>query len=99
MYYCINVVVPTDSLIIKLVTSFAVSVVTCCLITWLLYAEISYYLDAHFKFKFLPDTDFDAKLKINVDLTVAMPCHGKCRLDNLKEVVNQMNGLKCYLRK
>ncbi|KAJ9598088.1 hypothetical protein L9F63_026807, partial [Diploptera punctata] len=24
---------------------------------------------------FVPDTEFDAKLKINVDLTVAMPCH------------------------
>jgi hypothetical protein len=54
--------------------------VTCCVIIWLLYAEISYYLDATFKFRFVPDTEFDAKLKINIDLTVAMPCHGECHL-------------------
>ena len=57
--------------------------VTCCIIIWLLYAEISYYLDANFKFRFVPDTEFDAKLKINVDLTVAMPCHGECHLAKL----------------
>jgi hypothetical protein len=77
MYCYVSVVILIGTLINKLVTSFAVSVVTCCLIMWLLYAEISYYLQANFKFRFLPDTDFDAKLKINVDLTVAMPCHGK----------------------
>jgi len=58
-------------------------VVTCCFIIWLLYAEISYYLAANFRFKFVPDTEFDAKLKINVDLTVAMPCHGECHLAEL----------------
>ncbi|KAJ9599425.1 hypothetical protein L9F63_010094 [Diploptera punctata] len=51
------------------------SVVTCCLILWVLYGEITYYLGANFKFRFVPDTEFDAKLKINVDLTVAMACH------------------------
>lgn len=60
---------------------------SCCLILWLLYSEISYYLDANFRFRFVPDSDFSAKLKINVDLTVAMPCHGKCKLDELE---------KCY---
>jgi hypothetical protein len=67
-----------------IVTFFAVSVVSCCLIVWLLYSEISYYLDANFKFRFVPDSDFDAKLKINVDVTVAMPCLGKCQLDKLE---------------
>jgi hypothetical protein len=65
----------------------------------LLYAEISYYLDANFRFRFLPDTDFDAKLKINVDLTVAMPCQGKCELDIFKETCKPTNGWKRYLTK
>ncbi|XP_069691671.1 endoplasmic reticulum-Golgi intermediate compartment protein 2 [Periplaneta americana] len=72
------------------------SVVTCCLIVWLLYAEISYYLDANFKFRFVPDTDFDAKLKINVDLTVAMPCHaiGADILDSTGQNVLQFGSLE-----
>ncbi|KAF2892556.1 hypothetical protein ILUMI_13616 [Ignelater luminosus] len=44
------------------------------IIFWLIYSEINYYLHSKFIFKFSPDTDFDAKLKINVDITVAMPC-------------------------
>jgi hypothetical protein len=77
LYNCVTVVKAdlTDYLII--VTFFAVSVVSCCLIVWLLYSEISHYRDANFRFRFVPDSDFSAKLKINVDLTVAMPCHGK----------------------
>uniref|UniRef100_A0A1B6KXN3 Endoplasmic reticulum vesicle transporter C-terminal domain-containing protein n=1 Tax=Graphocephala atropunctata TaxID=36148 RepID=A0A1B6KXN3_9HEMI len=50
------------------------SIITCGLISWLIYSEISYYLQSRFIFKFAPDTDYDAKVKINVDLTVAMPC-------------------------
>ncbi|EEZ99853.1 endoplasmic reticulum-Golgi intermediate compartment protein 2 [Tribolium castaneum] len=50
------------------------SVFSFILITWLVFLEINYYLDSKFIFKFSPDTDFDAKLKINVDITVAMPC-------------------------
>jgi hypothetical protein len=38
---------------------------------------------ASLKFIFVPDTEFDAKLKINVDLTVAMPCHGECHFAEL----------------
>lgn len=72
------------------------SVVTCCLILWLLYAEISYYVDATFKFRFVPDTEFDAKLKINVDLTVAMPCHviGADILDSTGQNVLQFGSLE-----
>uniref|UniRef100_A0A1B6HFA2 Endoplasmic reticulum vesicle transporter C-terminal domain-containing protein n=1 Tax=Homalodisca liturata TaxID=320908 RepID=A0A1B6HFA2_9HEMI len=50
------------------------SILTCGLISWLIYSEVSYYLQSRFIFKFAPDTDYDAKVKINVDLTVAMPC-------------------------
>nr|CAD7568271.1 unnamed protein product [Timema californicum] len=72
------------------------SVVTCFLILWLMYAEISYYLDSRFIFKFLPDTDFDAKLKINVDLTVAMPCGsiGADILDSTDQNVLQFGRLE-----
>ncbi|CAG2054267.1 unnamed protein product [Timema podura] len=77
-------------------TSPVVSVVTCFLILWLMYAEISYYLDSRFIFKFLPDTDFDAKLKINVDLTVAMPCGsiGADILDSTDQNVLQFGRLE-----
>lgn len=54
---------------------FPVSIVTFILMAWLVYCEISYYLDSNFVFKFSPDIYFDEKLKINVDITVAMPCH------------------------
>lgn len=43
-------------------------------IFWLIYSEINYYLHSKFVFKFSPDTDFEAKLKINIDITIAMPC-------------------------
>lgn len=56
---------------------FSVSVISFLLIFWLVYSEVKYYLDSRFIFKFSPDTDFEAKLKINVDLTVAMPCSCK----------------------
>lgn len=55
----------------------SVSVFSFALIFWLIYSEIQYYLDSKFVFKFTPDTDFDQKLKINVDITVAMPCSCK----------------------
>jgi len=51
------------------------SIITACIISWLIYSEISYYLQSRFMFKFVPDTDYEAKLKINIYLTVAMPCH------------------------
>lgn len=54
--------------------SLLVTVISFMLICWLVYSEVKYYLDSRFIFKFSPDTDFEDKLKINVDLTVAMPC-------------------------
>lgn len=37
-------------------------------------SETRYFLNARLHFKFEPDTDVDDKLKINIDMTVAMPC-------------------------
>ncbi|CAG9841113.1 unnamed protein product [Diabrotica balteata] len=51
------------------------SIISFLLIIWLVYSEISYYLDSKFIFKFSPDVELDEQLKINIDLTVAMPCH------------------------
>ncbi len=42
-----------------------------------MWTEISYFLDPGFRFRFTPDTDYLAKLSINVDITVAMPCDRK----------------------
>lgn len=44
---------------------------------WLMISETSYYLHSKIIYKFLPDTDYDAKLEVNIDLTVAMPCSGR----------------------
>lgn len=45
----------------------------------MLYSELNYFLFPGHKFRFAPDADFMAKLKLNVDMTVAMPCDCKCR--------------------
>lgn len=41
---------------------------------YLTIAETWYFLDSKLKFKFVPDTEINSKLKINIDITVAMPC-------------------------
>ena len=40
----------------------------------LIYNEWTYFLNPDPVFKFVPDADFSAKLQINIDMTVAMPC-------------------------
>ncbi|XP_015110278.1 endoplasmic reticulum-Golgi intermediate compartment protein 2 [Diachasma alloeum] len=50
------------------------SFITFCIICYLILSETRYFLDARLWFKFEPDTEIDAKLKINVDITVAMTC-------------------------
>ncbi|XP_047998478.1 LOW QUALITY PROTEIN: endoplasmic reticulum-Golgi intermediate compartment protein 2-like [Leguminivora glycinivorella] len=50
------------------------SVITFFIILWLIYSEVAYYLDSNLVFKFSPDTEMDEKLRINIDITVAMPC-------------------------
>lgn len=39
-----------------------------------------YFMESKLVFKFQPDTDMDTKLKINIDLTVAMPCRSKLKI-------------------
>jgi len=40
----------------------------------LIYNEWQYFLNPDPTFQFVPDTDFSSKLRINIDMTVAMPC-------------------------
>ena len=37
---------------------------------------MKFYMDKKLIFRFTPDVDLHAKLRINIDLTVAMPCKG-----------------------
>lgn len=67
--------------------------ISFAIIFWLIYAEVKYYLDSRFVFKFSPDTDFDAKLKINVDLTIAMPCTSKLPL-----IILHVHSLKPFFK-
>jgi len=51
-----------------------VALITFFLVLLLLYSEVNYFLWPGYKFRFAPDGDMTAKLKLNVDLTIAMPC-------------------------
>ena len=54
--------------------SIPVAVITFILVVLLLYSELTYFFWPGLKFRFAPDGDLHAKLKLNVDMTVAMPC-------------------------
>lgn len=55
-------------------TGGTVSVISHILMIWLIVMESMYYMETKFTYTFTPDTAFTEKLKINVDITVAMPC-------------------------
>ena len=57
--------------------SFPVAVTTFLLCVLLLYSELTYFCWPGLKFRFAPDADMHAKLKLNVDMTIAMPCDCK----------------------
>ncbi|XP_043676686.1 endoplasmic reticulum-Golgi intermediate compartment protein 2 isoform X3 [Vespula pensylvanica] len=67
------------------------SIFTFCIIAYLIIAETNYFLDSRLQFKFEPDTDYDAKLKINIDITVAMPC-GRIGADILDSTNQNLVG-------
>ncbi|KAK7074676.1 hypothetical protein SK128_009560, partial [Halocaridina rubra] len=50
------------------------SLMSYILVVWLVVMEIMYFMETKFTYKFTPDATFTEKLKINVDITVAMPC-------------------------
>jgi len=55
-------------------SSAIVYIVTLTLVIALIYNEWQYFLNPDPTFQFVPDTDFSSKLRINIDMTVAMPC-------------------------
>ncbi|KFD57499.1 hypothetical protein M513_01602 [Trichuris suis] len=51
-----------------------VSVCSWCLIIWLVYSELQFYRELINDYQFFIDVNYDEKVPINIDLTVAMPC-------------------------
>lgn len=44
---------------------------------WLIISEIQYNLQERYIYKFVPDIEYDSKLPINIDITVASTCDSK----------------------
>lgn len=55
-------------------TGGTVSILTFTMIAGLVISELFYYLDTRMKYGYDVDTDFNSKLQINIDITVAMKC-------------------------
>lgn len=51
-----------------------ISILSFIIIIILVYSEVHYYGSSQLKFEYSVDQDIDSKLKINLDITVAMPC-------------------------
>ncbi|KAK8386360.1 hypothetical protein O3P69_010790 [Scylla paramamosain] len=64
----------SEECIEKTTTGGTFSVLSLAVILWLMVMEMMYYLETSFTYTFIPDTKFSEKLKINVDITIAMPC-------------------------
>lgn len=52
-----------------------VSIISRLIILLFIYLETKYFFDRKLLFLFKPDVDITAKLKLNVDLMIAMPCN------------------------
>uniref|UniRef100_A0A182NZR9 Endoplasmic reticulum vesicle transporter C-terminal domain-containing protein n=1 Tax=Anopheles epiroticus TaxID=199890 RepID=A0A182NZR9_9DIPT len=63
------------------------SLISRLVILFLIYHEVSYYMDSRLVFSFVPDTDLQSKLKVHIDLTVAMPSIGADILDSTNQNV------------
>jgi len=44
---------------------------------WLIISEVRYFLQEHYVYKFIPDIEYESKLPLNIDITVASPCDSK----------------------
>lgn len=53
------------------------TVIVSILGLWLVISEIQYYLQERYIYKFVPDVEYESKLPINIDITVASPCDSK----------------------
>ncbi len=73
---------------------FSVSILVFIFIAILVGSEFMYYTDSDLKFDYEVDREFDGKLHINVDITVAMPCNCKCWQFNMSfSIMNKIH--KC----
>ena len=63
------------------------SLVTLICVLILIWKELEYFWNPDPTFQFVPDADFEAKLQINIDMTVAI------RYDSPKFVVNMLDIL------
>lgn len=44
---------------------------------WLVVSQIQYVLQERYTYKFVPDTEYESKLQIHIDITVASICDSK----------------------
>ncbi|XP_055374914.1 endoplasmic reticulum-Golgi intermediate compartment protein 2 [Condylostylus longicornis] len=58
-----------------------ISLLSRILIIYLIYSEIAYYSRPKLLFTFKPDINLDIKVRMNVDITIAMPCVGLSGID------------------
>lgn len=63
-----------ESFVETTVSGGTISIICFILIGLFVISEIVYYSTSRFRFRYGVDPNFDHKLKINIDLTVAMPC-------------------------
>ena len=75
------------TILIQFWTFFSVYIITMVLVFILIYNEWTYFLNPDPVFKFVPDADFAAKLQINIDMTVAMPCDSKYQKHYSKSLI------------
>ena len=60
-------------------TFFLVSIITILVVVGLSFIHIATFQSNTLKYDYAVDWDHDTKLKINVDMTIAMSCGGKCQ--------------------
>lgn len=58
---------------------------------WLVLTEIAYFVDYKIHNLFVPDVEFDAKLNINIDMTIAALCSGRYMPFHIYIVLLHMN--------
>ena len=75
-------------LIICIRSYFSVYLVTLFFVIILIFNEFEYFLNPDPKFHFVPDADFEAKLQINIDMTVAMRCDSKLILKAISMTIS-----------
>ncbi|GFS17984.1 endoplasmic reticulum-Golgi intermediate compartment protein 2-like, partial [Elysia marginata] len=56
-------------------TGGGLSILTFVLIGILILSEISYYASTELEFDYVVDTNYTGKVKLNIDMTVAMKCY------------------------